>query len=102
MVTWFDLLVSVELVVLKKTEVLVTAVSRGIAALLRGCINGTDCDKLLSSAEPGHKGSIGVPALVLGTFINALHVVSAPSLLIILVPETLSEFNLSVKDVFAS
>ena len=86
----------------EKTEVLVNAVSRGIAALLRGHIDGTDHDKLLSSTESGHKGSLGVAALILGTFINALHVVSAASLLITLVPETLSEFNLSVKGVFAS
>ena len=39
----------------ERTGVLVTAASKGIAALLGGCINGTDCDKLLSSAEPGHK-----------------------------------------------
>ena len=67
-----------------------------------GCIHGTDHDKLLSSAEPGHKGSLGVAALVLGTFINALHAVSAVSLLITFVPETLSEFDLSVNGVLAN
>ena len=82
--------------------VLVTAASRGIAALLGGHVNGTDCDKLLSSAEPGCKGGLGVAALILGTFINALHAVSAASLLITFVPETLSEFDLSVNGVLAN
>ena len=80
---------------------MVTAASRSIAALLRGCINGTDHDKPLSSTEPGHEGGLGVAALILETFINALHTVSAVSLLITVVPETLSEFDLSVNDVFA-
>ena len=84
------------------TEVLVTAVARGVAALLRGHVNGTDCDRLLSSAEPGLEGSLGVPALNLGTFINALHAVSAAVLVITSVPETLSEFDLSVIVVFAN
>ena len=74
--------------------------SRGIAALLGGCINGTDHDRPLSSAEPGHKGSLGVAALILGTLINALHAVSAALLLITFVPETLSEFDVSANDVF--
>ena len=83
----------------ERTGVLVTAASRGIAALLGGCIDGTDCDKLLPSAEPGHEGSLGVPALVLRTFISALHTVSVASLLITFVPETLSEFDFSVNGV---
>ena len=45
---------------------------------------------------------MGVAALVLGTFINALHAVSAATLVITSVPETLSEFGLSVNVVFAS
>ena len=36
---------------------------------------------------------LGVPVLVLGTFINALHAVSAAVLVITSVPETLSEFD---------
>ena len=44
----------------------------------------------------------GVPALILGTFINALHAVSAAILVIMSVPETLSEFDLSVNVVFAN
>ena len=86
----------------ERTGVLVTAVSRGIAALLRGCIDGTDHDKLLSSAEPGCKGGLGVAALVLGTFINALHAVSAALLLITFVPETLSEFDSSANGVLGN
>ena len=86
----------------ERTGVLVTAVFRSIAALLRGHVNGTDCDKLLSSAEPGHEDGLGVAALVLATFINALHAVSAASLLITFVPETLSEFDLSVNGVLAN
>ena len=78
------------------TVVLVTAVARGISVLLRGCVDGTDHDKLLSSAEPGCEGSLGVAALLLGTCTNALHAVSAASLLITFVPETLSEFELTV------
>ena len=35
---------------------------------------------------------MGVAALILGTFINALHAVSAATLVIMSVPETLSEF----------
>ena len=85
----------------ERTGVLVTAASRGIAALLGGCIDGTDHDKLLSSTEAGCKGGLGVAALILGTFINALHAVSAASLLITLVPETLSEFDLLVNGVLA-
>ena len=54
----------------ERTEVLVTAASRGVAALLGGCVNGTDHDKPLSSAEPGCEGSLGVAAFVLGTLIN--------------------------------
>ena len=84
----------------ERTEVLVTAVSRGIAALLMGCIDGTDRDKPLSSTEPGHKGGLGVTALILGTLINALHAVSAALLLITFVPETLSEFDVSANNVF--
>ena len=69
------------------TEVLITAVARGVTALLRGCINGTDHDRLLSSAEPGLESGLGVPALILGTFTNALHAVSAAVLVITSVPE---------------
>ena len=43
-----------------------------------------------------------VAALILGTFINALHAVSATTLVITSVPETLSEFGLSVNVVFAN
>ena len=43
-----------------------------------------------------------VAALILGTFINALHAVSAAMLVIMSVPETLSEFDLSVNVVFAN
>ena len=86
----------------ERTGVLVTAVSRGVAALLRGRIDGTDHDKLLSSTEPGCKGGLGVATLILGTFINALHAVSAASLLITFLPETLSEFDLSVNGVLAN
>ena len=84
------------------TEVSVTAVARGVSALLMGCVNGTDHDRLLSSTEPGLEGDLGVPALILGTFINALHAVSAAALVITSVPETLSEFDLSVNVVFAN
>ena len=83
------------------TEVLVTVVARGVAALLGGHFAGTDCDRLLSSTEPGLEGGMGVAALILGTFINALHAVSATALVITSVPETLSEFGLSVNVVFA-
>ena len=69
--------------------------SRGIGALLRGHINGTDHDRPLSSTEPGHEGGLGVAALI-----NALHAVSAALLLITFVPETLSEFDVSANDVF--
>ena len=82
------------------TNVFVTAVARVVAALLRGCVKGTDHDRLLSSTEPGFEGGLGVPALILGTFTNALHVVSAAVLVITSVPETLSEFDLSVIIVF--
>ena len=85
-----------------RTGVLVTAASRGIATVLRGCVNGTDHDKLLSSTEPGHEGSLGVAALILGAFINALHAVPAASLLITFLPETLSEFDSSVNGVLAN
>ena len=71
------------------TEVLITAVARGVAALLRGHVNGTDHDRLLSSTEPGLEGILGVPAIILGTFTNALHAVSAAVLVITCVPETL-------------
>ena len=76
--------------------------ARGVAALLRVCVDGTDHDRLLSSTEPGLKGSMGVAALILGTFINALHAVSAAILVIMSVPETLSEFSLSVNVAFAN
>ena len=79
---------------------MVTTASRGIAALLGGHINGTDCDKPWSSTEPGHEGSLGVAALILGTLINALHAISVASLLIMFVPETLSKFDVSANDVF--
>ena len=84
------------------TEVLVTAVARDVTALLGGHVNGTDHDRLLSSAEPGLEGGMGVAALILGTFINVLHAVSAATLVITSVPETLSEFDLSVNVVFAN
>ena len=58
-------------------EVSATAVARGVTALLRGCVDGTDHDRLLSSTEPGLEGGMGVAALILGTFINVLHAVSA-------------------------
>ena len=45
---------------------------------------------------------MGVVALILGTFTNALHSVSAATLVITSVPETLSEFDLSVNVVFAN
>ena len=44
---------------------------------------------------------MGVAALILGTFINALHAGSVATLVIWSVPETLSEFGLSVNVVFA-
>ena len=84
------------------TEVLVTAVARGVAALLRGHVKGTDHDRLLPSTEPGLVGGLGVAVLILGTFINALHAVSAAVLVITSVPKTLSEFDLSVNVVFAN
>ena len=84
------------------TEVSVTAVARGVTALLGGHVKGTDHDRLLSSAKPGLGGSLDVAALILGTFINALHAVSAAMLVIMSVPETLSEFGLSVNVVFAN
>ena len=68
--------------------------------LIRGCVDGTDCDKPWSSTEPGHKGSLGVAALILGTLINTLHAISVASLLIMFVPETLSKFDVSANDVF--
>ena len=74
--------------------------SRGIAALLRGCIDGTDHDKPWSSTEPGHKGGLGVAALILGTLINALYAISVASLLITFVPETLSKCDVPANDVF--
>ena len=80
----------------------VSAVARGVTALLWGCVDGTDHDRLLSSAEPGLEGGMGVAALILGTFINVLHAVSAAILVITSVPETLSEFGLSVNVVFAN
>ena len=70
--------------------------AKGVTALLRGHVDGTDHDRLSSSAEPALKGSLGVPALILGMFTNALHAVSAVALVITSVPETLSEFDLSV------
>ena len=76
--------------------------ARSVAALLRGHVNGTDHDRLLSSAEPGLEGGMGVAALILGTFINALHAVSAVILVITSVPETLSEFGLSVNVPFTN
>ena len=82
------------------TEVLITAVARGVVALLRGHVDRTDHDRLLSSTEPGLEGGLGVPALILGTFTNALHAVSAAALVITSVPETLSEFDSSVIAVF--
>ena len=84
------------------SEVLVTAVARGVAALLRGCVNGTDHDRLLSSTEPGLEGATGVAALILRTFISVLHAVSTATLVIMSVPETLSEFGSSVNVVFAN
>ena len=84
------------------TVVLVTAAARCIAALLRGHVDGTDHDKLLSSAEPGHKGGLGVAALILGICANTLHAISAASLLITFVPKTLSEFELTVDNVLTN
>ena len=69
---------------------------------LGGHVKGTDHDRLLSSAEPGLEGGLDVAALILGTFINALQAVSAAMLVIMSVPETLSEFDLSVNVVFAN
>ena len=83
------------------TEVLLTAVVKGVTAWLGRHVDGTDLDRLLSSAELGLEGSLGVPALVLGTFINALHAVSAAVLVITSVPETLSEFDSLVIFVFS-
>ena len=79
---------------------MVTAASRGVAALLGGHINGTDHDKPWASTEPGHEGGLGVAALILETLINALHAISVASLLIMFVPETLSKFDVSANDVF--
>ena len=79
---------------------MVTAASRGVAALLGGHISGTDHDKPWSSTEPGCEGGLGVAALILGTLINALHAISVASLLIMFVPETLSKFDVSANDVF--
>ena len=84
------------------TAVLVTAVARGVAALLRGCVDGTDHDKLLSSAESGCEGGLGVAALILGTCTNALLAVSAASLLITFLPKTLPEFELTVDNVLTN
>ena len=83
-------------------EVSVTAVAKGVAALLGGVPKGLTFDRLLSSAEPGHGGNLDVAALMLGTFINALHAVSAAMLVIMSLPETLSEFDFSVNVVFAN
>ena len=69
---------------------------------LGGHVEGTDHDRLLSSTEPGLEGGLDVAALILGTFINALHAVSAATLVITSLPETLSEFDLSVNVVFAN
>ena len=74
----------------------------GVAILLRGHADGTDHDRLLSSTEPGLEGNMGVAALILGTFINALHAISAAALVIMFVPKTLSELGLSVNVVFAN
>ena len=67
-----------------------------------GHVDGTDHDRLLSSTEPGLEGGLGVFTLILGMFINALHAASAAMLVITLVPETLSEFDLSVNDVITN
>ena len=45
---------------------------------------------------------MGVPAIVLGMFINALHAVSAAVLVITSVPETLSKFDELVIGVFGN
>ena len=45
---------------------------------------------------------MGVATLVLGTFINVLHAVSDATLVIMSVPEKLSEFDLSVDVLFAN
>ena len=45
---------------------------------------------------------MGVAVLILGTFISMLHAVSAATLVIMSVPETLSAFGLSVNVVFAN
>ena len=67
-----------------------------------GNVNGTDHDRLLSSAEHGLEGKMGVAAFILGRFINALHAVSVAALVITSVPETLSELGVSVNVVFAN
>ena len=54
------------------TEVLVTAVTRGVTALLGGHVKGTDHDRLLSSAEPGLEGGLDVAALIQGTVIKCI------------------------------
>ena len=79
------------------TEVLITAVARGLQLCSGGHVRH---DRLLSSAEPGLEGGLGVPALILGTFTNALHAVSAAVLVIKSVPETLSEIDSQVMAVF--
>ena len=73
-----------------------------MSQLCLGGVNGTDHDRLLSSTEPGLQCGMGVAVLILGTFINALHAVSAAMLVIMSVPEMLSEFGLSVNVVFAN
>ena len=47
---------------------------------------GLTMTRLLSSAESGLEGGMGVAALILGTFINVLHAVSAATLVITSVP----------------
>ena len=84
------------------TEVSVTAVARGVAALLGGMSKGLTVTGYYLAPEPGLEGGLDVAALILGTFINALHAVSAAMLVIMSVPETLSEFDLSVNVVFAN
>ena len=75
---------------------LVIVVDRGVTALLGGHVDGTDHDRLSSSAEPGLRGGMGVAAHVLGTLVNALQAVSAATLVITSISETLSEFDLLV------
>ena len=50
--------------------------------------------------EPGLEGSLGVPALVLGTLTNAPHVALAAVLSITSEPETLSESVVLSTDMF--